>query len=113
MSPRLISGRSSMMIPKAADTSCATRINSHCWPPAAFLLWPPINPISSPLPTAMGLGNVATPGTDFAREVRRNKLPAGVIEIDDKWEDGYGSLRFDSSKFTRPKLMNAELHRFW
>jgi len=32
---------------------------------------------------------------DFAREIRRNKLPAGVIEIDDKWEDGYGSLRFD------------------
>ena len=49
---------------------------------------------------------------DFAREVRRNKLPAGVIEIDDKWEDGYGSLRFDSSKFPSPKLMNDELHRF-
>ena len=48
---------------------------------------------------------------DFAREIRRNKLPAGVIEIDDKWEDGYGSLRFDSAKFPDPKATNDELHR--
>ena len=48
---------------------------------------------------------------DFAREIRRNKLPAGVIEIDDKWEDGYGNMRFDSSKFPSPKAMNDELHR--
>jgi alpha-glucosidase (family GH31 glycosyl hydrolase) len=48
---------------------------------------------------------------DFAREIRRNKLPAGVIGIDDKWEDDYGNLRFESSKFPDPKTMNDELHR--
>lgn len=47
----------------------------------------------------------------FAKSIRGNKLPAGVIEIDDKWEDGYGDLRFDSRKFPDPKAMNDELHR--
>jgi myogenesis-regulating glycosidase len=49
---------------------------------------------------------------DFAHEIRRNQLPAGAIEIDDKWEDGYGNMRFDSSKFPDPRAMNDELHRF-
>lgn len=48
---------------------------------------------------------------EFARAIRDNKLPAGVIEIDDKWENGYGDLRFDASKFPDPKSMNDELHR--
>jgi alpha-glucosidase (family GH31 glycosyl hydrolase) len=47
----------------------------------------------------------------FAKTIRENKLPAGVIEIDDKWEDGYGDLRFDAAKFPDPKLMNDELHK--
>jgi len=46
----------------------------------------------------------------FAKSIRENKLPAGVIEIDDKWEDGYGDLRFDAKKFPDPKAMNDELH---
>lgn len=48
---------------------------------------------------------------EFAHAIRDHKLPAGVIEIDDKWENGYGDLRFDSSKFPDPKAMNDELHR--
>jgi alpha-glucosidase (family GH31 glycosyl hydrolase) len=47
----------------------------------------------------------------FARSIRQHKLPAGVIEIDDKWEDGYGDLRFDARKFPDPKAMNDELHQ--
>jgi alpha-glucosidase (family GH31 glycosyl hydrolase) len=47
----------------------------------------------------------------FARSIREHKLPAGAIEIDDKWEDGYGDLRFDAKKFPDPKAMNDELHR--
>jgi hypothetical protein len=47
----------------------------------------------------------------FAKSIRENKLPAGVIEIDDKWENGYGDLRFDAKKFPDPKAMNDELHR--
>ena len=48
---------------------------------------------------------------EFARAIRQDKLPAGVIEVDDKWEDGYGDLRFDTGKFPDPKAMNDELHR--
>jgi myogenesis-regulating glycosidase len=48
---------------------------------------------------------------EFARAIRAHHLPAGVIEIDDKWEDGYGDLRFNLTKFPAPKAMNEELHR--
>ncbi len=48
---------------------------------------------------------------DFAHAIRQNRLPAGVIEIDDKWEAGYGDLHFDASKFPNPKEMNDELHK--
>jgi len=47
----------------------------------------------------------------FAKLIRQHHLPAGVIEIDDKWEDGYGDLRFDAKKFPDPKGMNDELHQ--
>jgi alpha-glucosidase (family GH31 glycosyl hydrolase) len=48
---------------------------------------------------------------EFARAIRSNKLPCGVIEIDDKWESRYGDMAFDSSKFPDPKAMNDELHK--
>lgn len=48
---------------------------------------------------------------EFARAIREHNLPAGVIEIDDKWEEGYGDQRFDAAKFPDPKAMNDELHR--
>ena len=48
---------------------------------------------------------------EFGHAIRDNKLPAGVIEIDDKWEAGYGDLRFDAAKFPDPRAMNEELHR--
>ena len=48
---------------------------------------------------------------EFARAIRKNKLPCGVVEIDDKWEDKYGDLKFDARKFPDPRAMVAELHR--
>ncbi len=48
---------------------------------------------------------------EFAHAIRSNKLPAGVIEIDDKWESHYGDTRFDTAKFPDPKAMNDELHK--
>ena len=48
---------------------------------------------------------------EFAHSIRQYELPAGVIEIDDKWEKGYGDLRFDATKFPDPKAMTDELHR--
>lgn len=47
----------------------------------------------------------------FAKSIREHDLPAGVIEIDDKWEDGYGDLRFNAIKFPDPKAMNDQLHQ--
>ena len=46
----------------------------------------------------------------FAREILRHALPASVMEIDDKWQAGYGELDFDFGKFPDPKGMVDELH---
>jgi myogenesis-regulating glycosidase len=48
---------------------------------------------------------------EFARAIRANDLPAGVLEIDDKWEVHYGDMDFDPAKFPDPRVMNGELHR--
>ena len=48
---------------------------------------------------------------EYARAIRRNALPAEVIEIDDKWELLYGDLEFDPQKFPHPREMVDELHR--
>jgi alpha-glucosidase (family GH31 glycosyl hydrolase) len=46
---------------------------------------------------------------EFARAIRKHELPAGILELDDKWEDRYGDTGFDSDKFPDPKAMTAEL----
>ena len=46
----------------------------------------------------------------FAREIVANQLPGSVMEIDDKWQEGYGELDFDLEKFPDPKAMVDELH---
>jgi alpha-glucosidase (family GH31 glycosyl hydrolase) len=48
---------------------------------------------------------------EFARAIREHKLPAGVIEIDDKWEARYGDMEFDAGKFPDPKAMVGQLHK--
>ncbi|MEI8291606.1 MAG: glycoside hydrolase family 31 protein [Verrucomicrobiota bacterium] len=48
---------------------------------------------------------------DYARAIRANGLPAGVIELDDKWEKTYGDMEFDTNKFPNPRAMCDELHR--
>jgi alpha-glucosidase (family GH31 glycosyl hydrolase) len=47
----------------------------------------------------------------FARAIRAHDLPAGIIELDDKWEGRYGDMDFDPVKFPDPRAMNDELHR--
>ena len=47
----------------------------------------------------------------YARAIRANKLPAGVIEIDDKWEALYGDMNLDKARFPDPKAMVRELHQ--
>jgi alpha-glucosidase (family GH31 glycosyl hydrolase) len=48
---------------------------------------------------------------ELARAIRSNALPAGVVEIDDRWEAHYGDMDFDGAKFPDPRAMNDELHR--
>ena len=48
---------------------------------------------------------------EYARAIRSSKLPAGLIEVDDKWEGHYGDFDFDAAKFPNPKAMTAELHK--
>lgn len=48
---------------------------------------------------------------EYARAIHSNKLPCGVIEIDDKWESHYGDMEFDKTKFPDPRAMVNELHK--
>lgn len=48
---------------------------------------------------------------EFARAIRAHGLPAGILELDDKWEHRYGDLEFDPGKFPDPRAMTDELHR--
>ena len=48
---------------------------------------------------------------EFAKAIRAQDLPAGVLEIDDKWEVRYGDMDIDPVKFPDPRAMNEELHR--
>jgi len=47
---------------------------------------------------------------EFAHAIRDAKIPAGFIEIDDKWEGHYGDMQFDPGKFPDPKAMVEQLH---
>lgn len=48
---------------------------------------------------------------EYARKIRALNLPAGVIELDDKWETRYGDMEIDRAKFPDPKAMVDELHK--
>ncbi len=47
----------------------------------------------------------------FAKRIRENQLPCGVIEIDMGWETKFGDLQVDLKKFPDMKAMTDELHR--
>lgn len=47
---------------------------------------------------------------DYAKGIRKNGLPAGIIMIDDTWQDDYGKWLFDPAKFPDPKKMIRQLH---
>jgi alpha-glucosidase (family GH31 glycosyl hydrolase) len=46
----------------------------------------------------------------YARAIKTNGYPPGVLMIDDNWQEDYGDWRFKSRKFPDPKAMMAELH---
>jgi len=46
----------------------------------------------------------------YARNIISNGLPAGVIMIDDTWQEAYGVWNFHPGRFSNPKAMIDELH---
>jgi alpha-glucosidase len=46
----------------------------------------------------------------YAGNIIKNGFPAGVIMIDDNWQDRYGTWEFDCEKFSDPKGMIGKLH---
>lgn len=47
---------------------------------------------------------------NYARGILGNGLPAGIIMIDDTWQEDYGKWYFHPSRFPDPKAMCDELH---
>jgi len=47
----------------------------------------------------------------YARSIVENKLPTGVIMIDDTWQEDYGLWRFHPGRFPDPNAMIKELHQ--
>ena len=48
---------------------------------------------------------------EYARGILGNGLPAGVIMIDDTWQEDYGKWNFHPGRFRDPKAMCDQLHR--
>ena len=48
---------------------------------------------------------------EYAKSIIANKLPTGVIMIDDTWQEDYGLWKFHPGRFPDPKAMMDELHQ--
>lgn len=48
---------------------------------------------------------------NYARGILENGLPAGIIMIDDTWQEDYGKWYFHPGRFHDPKAMCEKLHR--
>ncbi|WP_224994371.1 glycoside hydrolase family 31 protein [Cesiribacter sp. SM1] len=47
----------------------------------------------------------------YANKIVENGLPAGVLMIDDNWQENYGKWQFHPGRFHDPKLMIDSLHQ--
>lgn len=47
---------------------------------------------------------------DYATDLHKNGVDGHTIQLDDKWESGYGNLTFDKKTFPDPKGMSAKIH---
>ena len=47
----------------------------------------------------------------YAEDIVKNGFPAGIIMIDDTWQAGYGTWKFNCEKFSDPKGMIEKLHK--
>jgi len=46
----------------------------------------------------------------YANAIIKNSMPAGVLMIDDNWQEDYGKLNFHPGRFPSPKQMMDSLH---
>ena len=46
----------------------------------------------------------------YAKGIRENGFPPGVLMVDDNWQQNYGQWDFKQGKFSNPKEMVARLH---
>jgi alpha-glucosidase len=46
----------------------------------------------------------------YAKSILANGFPAGVLMIDDNWQEDYGKLKFHPGRFPNPKQMIDSLH---
>jgi alpha-glucosidase (family GH31 glycosyl hydrolase) len=47
---------------------------------------------------------------NYAQGIRDHGFPAGVLMIDDNWQEDYGKWDFNKGRFSNPKAMIATLH---
>ena len=47
----------------------------------------------------------------YAQKIVQNGFPAGVLMIDDNWQEDYGKWQFHPGRFQNPKLMIDSLHQ--
>ncbi|MCG8307367.1 MAG: family 43 glycosylhydrolase [Cytophagales bacterium] len=47
----------------------------------------------------------------YAHDIKDNGYPAGVLMIDDNWQEDYGKWNFHQGRFEHPKAMVDELHQ--
>jgi alpha-glucosidase (family GH31 glycosyl hydrolase) len=47
---------------------------------------------------------------NYAKGIRDHGFPAGVLMIDDNWQEDYGKWDFNKGRFSNPKAMIASLH---
>jgi len=47
----------------------------------------------------------------YAKNILKNGLPAGVLMIDDNWQEDYGNWNFHPGRFANPKQMMDSLHQ--
>jgi len=48
---------------------------------------------------------------EYAHAIEDNTYPAGVLMIDDNWQEDYGKWNFHEGRFDDPKAMMDELHK--
>lgn len=75
---------------------------------------PPEELLARPIWTTWARYKMAVTQADvltFAEEIAARDYPRSVMEIDDRWQEHYGTCAFDAAKFPDPRGMVERLHQ--